>query len=307
MCCDASTPPDQEPDNELELPTDDAAMPRPAFAPDEKPQDGWFGARTEWTQVIEPSLHWQGLATPPRALTTLCEMYRKPIIRCIRLWPMLSAEAEDLAQEFISKFIVSGLNIRRPGTELTPEEAEASVRVVESFRAWLKGCLFHFLCKEVRKRKTLKSGHSVSHVSLDELGESDAAVVAGEVMDLSLFEVRFDEEYALGIMMAAVEELEKAKCDPPDGLTTATKKSQAQRFKVLKPYLLGKPDYAVICAQLNSSYEAAKTAVSRLREELQAVCASKIRQTVQSVKDAETEKECLTMALSRGIERRRAA
>lgn len=295
-----------EPDDALELPADEP-FPKSPFPPDQEPNEKWFGEPTMWTQVIEPSMGWMGKETPPAALTELCQMYRKPIIRCIRLWPLFKGEAEDLAHDFISKFIITGLNIRRPGTQLSVEEQMASVRVVQSFRSWLKGCLFNFLCKELRRRNTLKRGGVLPHVALDELEADDEAVVAGAHHESAIFEARFDEEYALGIVEASVEELEKAICSPVGGLNTTTQENQARRFKLLKPYLLGKPNYQLLCEQLGTSYDTAKTAVSRLKAELKEFYTRKIELTVQHAQDVELERQCLSDALRRGLERRRAA
>jgi len=222
--------------------------------------------KTHWSALAKATLH--GETEARTALEELCGCYWNPVYQFIRSRGVPHAEAQDLAQEFMVHVMQKSMFSRAD-----PLRGQ--------FRSFLLGALVRFMADAADKRKALKRGGNLSHVSLDK---------AEPVAPLDRSSVAFDREWALTVLETALQ-------------TVRTAFVQAHResdFGILKTFLPGSPggpSYETAAAQLALSVPALKSEVHRLRRRFRELVREQIARTVSAPHEIEAEIQHLEAVL----------
>jgi DNA-directed RNA polymerase specialized sigma24 family protein len=175
------------------------------------------------------------------AVAKFCQLYWKPLLGLLVARKIEPAEAEDLVQGFLLRFL----------------ESDAIVRVDRAkgrFRDFLKGALHHYLIDERARAQTQKRGGASISFSLDEPG-------LAETLDLPCANhahlSHADRIWAETLLNAALDRLEWQYAD-----------GNHQLFHLLRAYLIGAepPSYEKLARRLHRSPATLRSDVKRLRE-----------------------------------------
>jgi len=230
---------------------------------------------THWSVLAKATL--QGETDARAALELLCQCYWGPVHRFICVSGFSDPEAQDLTQEFMLHVLEKSIFVR-------------ANRLQGRFRSFLLGALGRFLADAVDRRKALKRGGNVPHISFD-FAEASASV-SSRRPDLTVF----DREWALTILETALDHL---SADYVAGQREAD-------FVVLKTFLAGGSEpssYESAAAQLGVSLAAFKSEVHRLRRRLRALVRGEVARTVSAPHEIESEMSHLQQVLmDRGSE-----
>ena len=187
-----------------------------------------------------------------RALETLCETYRSPVLAYIRSHGSPADEAEDLTQAFFARFVERA------------DHAHADP-VRGRFRAFLLTALKNFLTDaHDRAHAAKRGGYAVVH-SLDSQVES---MQGGALADEAETPERaFDRAWARTVLQTALNRLR----DEADAA------GKSVLFAHLREFLIERPDeadYARVAQALSLRRNTLAVAVHRLRRRLrELVCA----------------------------------
>lgn len=231
-----------------------------------------FGT-TRWSIIVAAQSGQE--AEAQRAMSALCEQYWFPLYSYVRRRGYPEHEAQDLTQEFFSRFIEKHY-IRQVDRERG------------RFRSFLLGCMKHFLADEWDKSQAQKRGGGQTKLSLDfERAESLLAEVsAGQLTPDELY----DRHWAQTLLARALRRVEEDYRDAGKG----------DQFAVLKPALVAgklEESYKVTADQLGMSEGALKVAVHRLRKRYGELLQDEVAQTVHDTAEAETELKYLLSTL----------
>jgi DNA-directed RNA polymerase specialized sigma24 family protein len=233
---------------------------------------------THWSVLAKATLH--GEADARAALELLCQRYWGPVHQFIRFTGFSDAEAQDLTQEFLIHVLDKSIFARAD-------------RLQGRFRSFLLGALVRFLGDAADRKKALKRGGNVPHISFD------SADVEGDVEDLSSRGANvtvFDREWAMTILETALNLL---RAD------YVARRREAD-FTVWKNFLPGGSEassYESAAAQLGVSLPAFKSEVHRLRRRLRALVREEVARTVSAPHEIESEMAHLQKVLmDRGSE-----
>lgn len=185
-----------------------------------------------------------------------CRLYWKPLLAVLVARRIESAEAEDLVQGFLLRFL----------------ESNALARVDRAkgrFRDFLAGALNHYLIDQRARLQAVKRGGRVLSFSLDQPG-------IAETLDLPPSDgtgcPQCDRAWAESILDAALQRLEKQCADS----------THHQIFQLLKSYLTGDPASRSkkLARRLRRSPATLRSDVKRLREKFRENLREELRRRV---------------------------
>jgi DNA-directed RNA polymerase specialized sigma24 family protein len=221
-----------------------------------------------------PSTHWSVLGHATRsggdradaALEELCSRYWNPVFQALRYRGYSEPEAEDLTQEFLLQ-----LTDNSAWRRADPNRGR--------FRSFLLGALSRFLREVEVRRRALKRGGDVAHVSADEPAVSETLPAGGVTEDL---ERSFDRNWAVSLLGRALDQTRQQYAAA----------GKAHLFTHLKSYLpAGKepPTYEYSAATLGITLAALKTEIHRLRLSFKASVRAEVAQTVSAPHEVDAE------------------
>jgi RNA polymerase sigma factor (sigma-70 family) len=228
------------------------------------PRVGQF-TTTHWSVVLAAGQ--TGSPQASAALEQLCRVYWYPLYAYARRQGNTPQDAEDLTQEFFTRFLES-----HALRAVSPQRGR--------FRSLLLASLNHFLTNEWKKAATLKRGGGISFLSLDQAAAEDRYRLE-PVNDLTPENI-FERRWALTLLDQVLTRL-RDEC-AADG--------KAQLFDRLRGFLSNTSDpgsYAEVAAQLGTSEAAARQAVRRLRQRYRELMRAEIAQTVGSPQEIDEE------------------
>ncbi|MGB6222237.1 RNA polymerase sigma factor [Haloferula sp.] len=229
-------------------------------------------ATTRWT-LVQAAGGGQSLAAD-EALEVLCSAYWYPLYAFVRRQGFSSEDAEDLTQGFFVMLLE-----RRDLRGLEQEKGR--------FRAFLLAAMKHFLGHEREKRRSLKRGGKVDHLSLD-WEEAESRFEVADRVQVPPDEM-FDREWALALLTRALVSLREACAEA----------GKSERFEQLKVYLdsgKGEISYREASEATGMEETAVRVAVHRLRKEYRKHLREQIADTLNDPEMVEDELAVLMRA-----------
>lgn len=138
----------------------------------------------------------------PRALETLVQKYRQPVVSYIQRAGLSEHDAEDLAQEVFLR--ISNEEFLR---KVNPSRGRFRNIVIKVTR--------HVISEQRRRQCAIKRGGVASHVSLNELAPDEGTPLEELVGHADVEDEHFDRLWLLNILRLAVERLRK-ECESAD-------------------------------------------------------------------------------------------
>jgi RNA polymerase sigma-70 factor (ECF subfamily) len=220
---------------------------------------------TRWSVVVLA----QDAASPGAqdALATLCQTYWYPLYAFIRRWCGSAEKAEELTQEFFTRF-------------LEKDFVRGADQAKGSFRTYLLACCKHFLSNQRKHARALKRGGGRSTLSLDIEAAQQRYLL--EPADTFTPEKLFDRRWALTLLERSLEALAQE-------YQQQDKKSLYDELKCHLVGDAGSSTYSEAAARLGMSEAAVKKAAQRLRERCRAIMRQEILATVRSPEQLEDE------------------
>jgi RNA polymerase sigma factor (sigma-70 family) len=215
---------------------------------------------TLWSQVLAAGRGASG------ALEELARRYLSAVYGFVRASGYTTEDAEDLTHEFFVSLLESK----------ALEQADPSRG---RFRAYLYGCLRHFMANEARARKRLKRGGGLERVSLE---AAERTLTLHPSQDPRR---HFDRQWAVETLSRAVDSLQR-ELSP----------TAAQVFSLA--HGAAPPSHKEIAARLEMSEDAVAAALYRARRKLRERLLEEVRATVGDDGDVEEELRALFAALA---------
>jgi RNA polymerase sigma-70 factor (ECF subfamily) len=203
------------------------------------------------------------------ALCDLCEQYWIPVYSYVRRRGYASHDAEDLTQGFLGSLIS-----RNPFGTLSKENGR--------FRSFLLKCLQHFLSSDREKNLALKRGGGRVHLWIDgELGEETLWKEAGLSGDDP--EVIFERQWVIALLKRTLDRLGDRYSE----------EGKEEQFEQLRPFLTGdempRGSYGELAAAQDTTPEALRMAVFRMRERYRKLLRDEIGRTVSDPVEIDSE------------------
>lgn len=206
------------------------------------------------------------------ALEEICRIYRQPVLAYIRRHQRVSADAEDLTQEFFARLLEQRWDIRAdPGRG--------------SFRAFLLTALRRFLLDHRDSEMAGKRGGNWQRVPLVDDGDEFAMPAAQSP------EQEFTRAWMRTLVGRALERLREE----------TTRSGKEKLYAQLSGFLLEPPeaaDYPALAEKLQLRPNTVAVAVHRLRGRLRELVREEVLQTVSTQDDLEAELDSLRSAYS---------
>lgn len=213
--------------------------------------DGFF-ATTRWTMVQAAG------ASADDALESLCSVYWFPVYAFVRRRGFGKEDAEDLTQAFFANLL-----LRQDLSGLKKENGR--------FRAFLLSSIKNFLSNERDRRRRVKRGGNITHLSLDWQSADTKFQIADE--NQMSPDAAYDREWAVALLEKVITLLqEEAKSD-----------GKSERFDCLKSYLTtekGEIPYALAAKELAMDEGAVRVSVHRLRKRYRELLKKEVEQTL---------------------------
>jgi RNA polymerase sigma-70 factor (ECF subfamily) len=212
------------------------------------------------------------------ALECLCRTYWYPLYVFTRRLGNSAEDAQDLTQGFFAYLLE-----RRLITKADPQAGR--------FRSFLLGSLKHFLAHEHERATALKRGGGQSVVSFDSFDPEDRYTL--EPADADTPERIFEQRWAL-------EQIENALRHLREEYASAGREGL---FDLLKDYVWGEKNalnLREIAERLDSTEEAIKKSVQRLRQRFRDCLRAEVAQTVTTPDQIDDELRYLRTALAAG-------
>ena len=227
--------------------------------------------------------HWSLIASAGRqigqreneALEELCARYWQPLYVFLRRKGHIESEAEDLVQSFFADF-------------LSNRKLLVADRERGRFRTFLLTSLGNFVHNERAARSALKRGGGRSPLSMD-VRSVEGNLVREPSVDRTA-EDEFDRAWALVVIDNAMQRI----------AARYQERGKTRWFQALAPFLNAAStdlSYLDVAETLNSSPQAVKVAVHRLRREYRDSLTLTVRQTVAVESEIEDELAILLAAL----------
>jgi len=226
---------------------------------------------TRWSLVLKAG---DDSPAARRALDSLCQRYRSPVLAYLRRRGIDGGDAEDLTQAFFEKIIAQRLYERAD-----PQRGR--------FRTFLLSALENFVNDEHQWATRLKRGGGTKAQSLTET-ELAADVVA---TDPDTPESDFDRQWALAVLDGAIDRL-AMQCEAH---------GKGEIFRKLKSYVIEPAEhdsYQQLAGELGSRPNTIAAAVLRLRTSLRRHIRAELADTVHSNADVDAELVALREALA---------
>ena len=227
---------------------------------------------TRWTMVVAAGDPHRKEARS--ALVTLCENYWYPLYAYLRRRGYAADQAQDLTQDFFVRML-EGRYLDRAH----PEKGR--------FRSFLLTSLKFFVADEEDRQRAHKRGGGAV-VSLEfSLGEER---YQHEPAHDETPERIFERRWALAVLDRVIERLR----------TEFVRHGRQEHFDQLKVFLLGRSDapYAELALEMNTSEEALKVAIHRLRKRYRELFRQEIADTVADPAEVESELRFLAAVLT---------
>lgn len=231
-------------------------------------------ATTHWSVVLTAR---DGDASKAlTALGDLCRAYWRPVYAYIRRDGNGPADAQDLTQEFFSRFIEKEW-IRR----LKHQSGK--------FRSFLLTFLKHFLSDERERAGAQKRGGGKIIISLDELqSEENHALEPAESLTADQI---FERRWAQNLMDRTVVQLRQEYIE-------SGKRDLFDQLKDFQPNEPGLQSHAAVGIRFGLSESAVKSAAHRLRLRHRAILRQEIARTLSSSDEVDEEIRHLIQVLS---------
>ena len=231
---------------------------------------------TRWSLVLEA----RGAEAQSRsALETLCRTYRAPVLAYISRSGVPAADAEDLAQTFLARFVDRAFH-----TQADPARGR--------FRAFLLTALKNFLIDAHGQAHALKrGGHAVIH-SLDSSSVNGAAE---DLVEADTPDQVFDRAWAQAMLHAALRKLRREARDA----------GKSELFDALSEFLVERPDeadYARVATELGMRRNTLAVAVHRMRSRLRELVLRELADTAADDVDLQREMDHLRHSLGALLE-----
>ena len=227
-------------------------------------KDGGF-ATTHWSVVMAAGKGHSAEAAD--ALEQLCRTYWYPLYAFVRRHVSEAHDAEDLTQEFFTRF-------------LAKEYFGRADPALGRFRSFLLACLKNFLTEQQRQARRLKRGGGHTAIPWDSQTAEERYQL--EPADPVTPEQVYDRRWALTLLETALAHLA--------GEQAVTGKQEI--FAQLKGYLweeAREASYSETAVRLNMTEGAVKVAIYRLRRRLRDLLREEVGQTVASADDVDEE------------------
>jgi RNA polymerase sigma factor (sigma-70 family) len=242
----------------------------PAEQPSESTgQKAGVFATTHWSVVVHA-----GDSQSPEAATAmerLCQTYWYPLYVFVRRKGHSHEDASDLTQAFFARFLEKDFL----------KSVDASLG---KFRTFLLTSMTHFLSNEWDKSQAQKRGGGQRLISFDDATAEERYQL--EPVEPTTPETLFERRWAQTVMGVVLDRL--------------AGETEAQRFQVLKPFLLedkGSVSYDDAAAQLGLSVAAITSAIHRMRARFGALLVEEVSNTVDTQEAVEPELRHLLAAL----------
>jgi len=221
-------------------------------------------ATTSWTQVLAardaPS------SEARQALEDLCQAYWYPLYAFVRHQGYDPDEARDLTQAYFAELLEKGYL-----ADFDPE--------LGRFRVFLKTSLKHFLSKEREKAQAWKRGGRTSVVSLDADVETRYQL---EPVDRLTPETLYERRWALTLVERVLAKVREES-------RVAGREKEFDRLKGLLTGQQPRVPYRELAAELDTTEDAVKAAVHRLRQRFGKMLRDEIGATVASPEEVDDE------------------
>lgn len=223
---------------------------------------------TRWTLVRQSRL---GDPVSCQALSDLCAAYYAPVVSFIARCGFEESRARDLAHDFFARLLGS------------PEMLNPN-RERGRFRAYLLGCVKHFVADTLDRERAAKRGGGTEMVHLTESG---LMITDGGILSPDR---AFDQQWALTVVDRVLGQLTQE----------LEREGKAQHFVLLKPWLTGdegEATQAEIADALSMNEGAVKVAIHRLRKRFRTLIKEEIAHTVGDEMEARDELTHLLAAM----------
>lgn len=230
-------------------------------------------ATTRWSVVLSAAQ--RSVPAAAQALEILCRTYYYPLYAYVRRQGYDAHEAQDLTQEFFSRFLEKNYL-----ASVDPQKGR--------FRSFLLASLKHFLGAARLRESAVKRGGRYTFVPLDDTIEERYQLEPET--ELSLERV-YDRRWATTVMEQALNRLREE-------FSRAGKTAQ---FQGLEIFLSKEPDegeYAVVGAALQMTTGAVGVAVHRLRRRYGELVRAEVAETVAHPAEVEEEMRYLVSVLT---------
>jgi RNA polymerase sigma-70 factor (ECF subfamily) len=235
---------------------------------------GHFTA-THWSLVL--AAREKDTPSAAAALERLCHNYWPPLYAYIRRDGHSVEDAQDLTQEFLSRFL------HRDGLDQLKDQNG-------KFRSFLLTCLKHFLSDQRDRANAQKRGGGQTPIALDayEAEERDAFEPADGMTPDQVYERR----WACAVMDAATRRLREE-------YARLGKTDLFEQLKDLQPGEHGEKSYAEIGAALGLSEQAMKNARHAFNRRYAKLLREEIGQTLEDSDELEAEVQHLMQVFAR--------
>jgi RNA polymerase sigma-70 factor (ECF subfamily) len=228
---------------------------------------------THWSVVLAAREY--GGAGSQEALENLCATYWYPLYAFIRRRGVSPHEAEDLTQEFFSRFL--GRN------SLTKVEPAAG-----KFRSFLLACLKNFLANERDRAQAQRRGGGRVFVPLD--GEEAESRYSLEPPDHRTPEAIFERRWAFAVLERTMHQLQS-------DYAAADKRELFEQLQGFLPGGVTGSSREEVAAKRGVSVGTIDVAIHRLRQRFGTLLRQEVLQTVSSEAEVEEEIRYLIAAI----------
>ncbi len=215
---------------------------------------------TQWTLVVQAGAGDEEVRI--KALNSLFEIYRAPVLAFMRNHALSLEDAEDWVQGFLASLAAK-------------ESLGKAQQSAGRFRAFLLAMARNYLNNMRRDKRALKRGGGVVFESLEEMDASMEPVPPEQ-------ESAFDREWAVVLVARAMERLKQ----------NYERIGKGHLFEVLREALSfqsDSPQMKLWCEKLGMSTGAVKTCVHRLRKNFAELLREEVGRTVAGKAEVEDE------------------
>ena len=228
---------------------------------------------THWSLVMTAQSDEESQTSARKALETLCTAYWYPLYAFVRHRGHSPADAQDLTQSFLAKFIETG-------------GFASADRERGRFRTFLLSALKHFLTNEWHRARAVKRGGGMTLLEWDALDPESRYTLEPIKSDYS--DLNYDRDWALELIFRVKNKL----------ADEARESGKHELFEALKGSLSGEePPRSETAARLGMSEGAIKAAVHRLRQRYRSLLRSEIAETVATRAEIDEEMRHLVSVL----------
>ncbi|MBT3594477.1 MAG: sigma-70 family RNA polymerase sigma factor [Verrucomicrobia bacterium] len=228
---------------------------------------------THWSLVMTAQSDEESQTSARKALETLCCAYWYPLYAFVRHRGHSPADAQDLTQSFLAKFIETG-------------GFASADRERGRFRTFLLSAMKHFLINEWHRARAAKRGSGMTLLEWDAL--EPEAKYALEPIKSEDPDLNYDRDWAVELMNRAKNKLHDE----------AEANGKLKLFEALKGSLTGEePPRHEIATRMAMSEGSIKAAVHRLRQRYRSLLRCEIAETVATRGEIDEEMRHLVSVL----------